>query len=70
MNTLVSEGFFANVAMVVEGVGDAAAIWAMQNQLNLRWDEKGVVIVREEGKNNIQTSDYFQRIENSNFFLV
>lgn len=53
MTALVNEGFFADVVVVVEGVSDAAILWAMQEVLNKNWDAKGIVIVPVGGKNNI-----------------
>jgi hypothetical protein len=44
---------FADVAVVVEGDSDAAALWAMQTLMKHRWDELGVVVVPVGGKNNI-----------------
>lgn len=53
LNAIVNEGFFADVAVVVEGDSDAAALWAVQAQLGANWDELGVVVVPAGGKNNI-----------------
>lgn len=53
LNTMVNEGLFAEVAVVVEGESDVAALWTIQESLNLNWEEKGVVIVAAGGKNNM-----------------
>ncbi len=53
LNSLVNEGLFADVAVVVEGESDVAALWAMQTVLGQRWDEMGIVVVPAGGKNNI-----------------
>ena len=53
LNSIVNEGLFADVVVVVEGDSDVAALWAVQEQLGLQWDEKGVVVVPVGGKNNI-----------------
>ncbi len=53
MNVIVSEGFFSNVVVVVEGVSDVAALWKVQEIRNAKWAEKGIVVVPAGGKNNI-----------------
>ncbi|HKY22047.1 MAG TPA: AAA family ATPase [Vicinamibacterales bacterium] len=53
LTSLVNEGLFADVAVVVEGESDVGALWAMQSVMNERWDEKGIVVVPVSGKNNI-----------------
>lgn len=53
LNSLVNEGLFADVAVVVEGDSDAAALWAIQAQRAASWDELGVVIVPVGGKSKI-----------------
>lgn len=53
LNSLVNEGLFADVAVVVEGDSDVAALWAMQALMEQKWDELGVVVVPVMGKNNI-----------------
>lgn len=53
LNSIVNEGLFATVAVVVEGDSDVAALWAMQAHLNQRWDEKGIVVIAAGGKSNI-----------------
>lgn len=53
MTSMVNEGFFADVVVVVEGVADAAIIWAMQEILGKKWDGRGIAIVPAVGKNNI-----------------
>lgn len=53
LNSIVNEGLFADVVVVVEGESDAAALWAMQTIMEHRWDELGVVVVPVGGKHNI-----------------
>jgi putative ATP-dependent endonuclease of the OLD family len=53
LNSIVNEGLFADVAVVVEGDSDAAALWAMQALTEQSWDELGVVVVPVGGKSNI-----------------
>ncbi len=53
LNSIVNEGLFADVAVVVEGDSDVAALWAMQKFMDQKWEEFGVVVVPVAGKNNI-----------------
>lgn len=53
LNSIVNEGLFADVAVVVEGDSDVAALWAMQKSMDQKWDELGIVVVPVIGKNNI-----------------
>jgi len=53
MTTIVNEGFFADVVVVVEGLSEVGALWALQKKLGKSWDALGVVIVPAGGKNNI-----------------
>lgn len=53
MTTIVNEGFFADVAVVVEGLSDAAALWTLQEVQSRNWDALGITIVPVVGKNNI-----------------
>ena len=53
MTTIVNEGFFADVAVVVEGVSDVAALWALQDIQSRNWDALGISVVPVIGKNNI-----------------
>lgn len=53
MTSVVNEGFFADVVVVVEGLSDVAILWAVQQHLNKNWDGIGIVIVPADGKNSI-----------------
>jgi len=53
MNVIVNEGFFADKIAVVEGISEVGILWKLQELLNLKWEEKGIVIVPANGKNNI-----------------
>jgi len=53
LNSIVNEGLFADVAVVVEGDSDVAALWAMQKFLDKKWEELGVVVVPVGGKSKI-----------------
>jgi hypothetical protein len=53
MTTVVNEGFFADVVVVIEGPSDAAVLWKLQELLDKRWLELGVALVPANGKANI-----------------
>jgi putative ATP-dependent endonuclease of the OLD family len=70
MTSLVNEGFFADVVVVVEGLSDAAILWAVQQHMNKSWDGRGIVIVPVNGKNNIDRPIVvFQGLEIPTYFL-
>lgn len=53
MNTIVNEGFFADVVVVVEGASEVGVIWKLQEILVKDWSQLGIVLVPAGGKNNI-----------------
>jgi Predicted ATP-dependent endonuclease of the OLD family len=53
MDVVASEGLFASAAVVVEGYGEVGCLRAIEKQLALGWDERGIVIVPARSKNNI-----------------
>ncbi len=53
MNTVVNEGYFADVVVVVEGLSDVGALWKLQEIMNKNWSGLGIAIVPAGGKNNI-----------------
>ena len=53
MDVVASEGLFASVAVVVEGYGEIGCLRAVADQLALRWDARGIVIVPARSKNSI-----------------
>ena len=53
MNTIVNEGFFADVVVVVEGQSEVGALWKLQEIMAKNWPQLGIVVVPAEGKNNI-----------------
>jgi predicted ATP-dependent endonuclease of OLD family len=53
MNTMVNEGFFADVVVVVEGTSDIGVIWKLQELMGKNWSQLGIVIVPAGGKNKI-----------------
>jgi predicted ATP-dependent endonuclease of OLD family len=53
MNTIVNEGFFADVVVVVEGLSEVGMLWKLQEIMKKNWPELGIVVVPAGGKNNI-----------------
>jgi len=53
MNTIVNEGFFADVVVVVEGLSEVGTLWKLQEIMKRNWSELGIVVVPAGGKNNI-----------------
>jgi putative ATP-dependent endonuclease of OLD family len=53
MNTIVNEGFFADVVLVVEGNTEHALFWRLQEILGKQWHRKGIAVVPAFGKNNV-----------------
>jgi predicted ATP-dependent endonuclease of OLD family len=53
MNTIVNEGFFADVVVVVEGLSAVGALWRLQEIMKKNWPELGIVVVPASGKNNL-----------------
>ena len=53
MNTVVNEGFFADVVVVVEGQSEVCTLWKIQEILKKDWSQCGIVVVPAGGKNNI-----------------
>jgi len=53
MNTIVNEGFFADVVVVVEGLSDVGTLWKIQEIMGKDWSQLGIAVVPAGGKNNI-----------------
>jgi predicted ATP-dependent endonuclease of OLD family len=53
MNTIVNEGFFADVVLVVEGNTEYSLFWGLQAILGKEWHRKGIAVVPAFGKNNV-----------------
>ena len=53
MNTIVNEGFFADVVVVVEGLSEVGTLWKLQEIMKKNWSELGIIVVPAGGKNNI-----------------
>lgn len=70
MDVVASEGFFASIAVVVEGYSDLGCFRAVEQHLELRWDERGIVIVPARSKNNIDRLVWvFQGLDIPCFFI-
>jgi len=53
INTIVSEGFFSDVVVVVEGQVELGILWKLQEIINKNWSQLGICIVPAGSKNNI-----------------
>lgn len=53
LTALVNEGFFSDVAVIVEGLSEVGALSAIQEILELDWQRRGIVIVPAMGKTNL-----------------
>lgn len=53
LDDTVNEGFFCNAAVLVEGVGDRAALMAVADAKNIDLESKGVAILPVGGKGNL-----------------
>ena len=53
MNTIVNEGFFADIVVVVEGLSEVGTLWKLQEIMKKSWPELGIVMVPAGGSNNI-----------------
>ncbi|MFS2034961.1 ATP-dependent nuclease [Polaromonas sp. CT11-55] len=70
LTSIVNEGLFADIAVVVEGESDVAALWAMQKHLSQNWDELGIVVIPVSGKSKMDRAVIaFQGFEIPTFFM-
>lgn len=53
MNILISEGFFADLVVLVEGPSDCGVLWEVQEQLGENWDRHAISLIPAENKENI-----------------
>ncbi len=53
MTSIMNEGFFADVVVIVEGVSEIGILWAMQEIMGKNWDALNIAVVSAGGKNNI-----------------
>ena len=70
MNTIVNEGFFADVVVVVEGLSEVGMLWKLQEIMKKNWPELGIVVVPAGGKNNIdRPTVIFQGLSIPTYFI-
>lgn len=70
MNTIVNEGFFGDVVIVVEGQVEVGVLWKLQEIMNKSWSQLGVAIVPAGGKNNIdRPTVIFQGLNIPTYFI-
>lgn len=70
MNTIVNEGFFADVVVVVEGLSEVSTLWKVQEIMKKNWPELGIVVVPAGGKNNIdRPTVIFQGLSIPTYFI-
>lgn len=53
MNTLINEGFFADLVVLVEGPSDCGVLWKVQELLGKNWDKYAISVIPAENKENI-----------------
>ncbi len=53
LNSIINEGFFGNAVLVVEGQTELGVFAALASLMSAEWDEKGIVVVAANGKNNL-----------------
>lgn len=53
MNTIVNEGFFADVVVIVEGQSEVGMLWKLQEIMEKDWAQRGIIVIPAGGKNNI-----------------
>ena len=53
MSQVVNEGFFADVAVLVEGTSELGALWKLQALLGHDWAAKGIAVIPVGGKNSL-----------------
>lgn len=53
MSQAVNEGFFADVAVLVEGPSEVGALWKLQEIMGADWDERGVSVIPVGGKKSL-----------------
>ena len=70
MNTIVNEGFFADVVVVTEGLSEVGALWKLQEIMRGKWSELGIVVVPAGGSNNIdRPTVIFQGLSIPTYFI-
>jgi putative ATP-dependent endonuclease of OLD family len=70
MNTIVNEGFFADVVVVTEGLSEVGALWKLQEIMKGNWPELGIVVVPAGGSNNVdRPTVIFQGLSIPTYFI-
>ncbi|MDH4187053.1 MAG: hypothetical protein OEV08_08645, partial [Nitrospira sp.] len=70
MNTIVNEGFFADVVVVTEGLSEVGALWKLQEIMKKNWSELGIVVVPSGGSNNVdRPTVIFQGLSIPTYFI-
>lgn len=70
MTTIVNEGFFSDVIVLVEGTSDASMLWKVQEIMQKGWAELGITIVPVGGKNNLDRPTLiFQGLSIDTYFI-
>jgi len=53
MNTIMNEGFFADLVVIIEGQSDLGVLWKLQEILGKNWDQSSISMLPARGKGNI-----------------
>jgi predicted ATP-dependent endonuclease of OLD family len=53
LNTIVNEGFFADVVLLVEGASDVGIFWKLQEIMDTKWAKQGISVIPAGGTNNL-----------------
>jgi putative ATP-dependent endonuclease of OLD family len=70
MNSIVNEGFFADVVVVAEGLSEVGALWKLQEIMRKNWAELGIVVVPAGGINNVdRPTVIFQGLSIPTYFI-
>lgn len=66
----LSEGFFADLVVLVEGVSDRAALYGVAQMLNMDFEANGIAIVVAGGKDNVDKVAPVFQVFNIPIFLL
>ena len=53
MTTIMNEGFFADLAVIVEGQSDIGVLWKLQHIMGMNWDKHSISLLPSNGKGGI-----------------
>jgi len=71
MNSIVNEGFFADLVVVVEGHSEAAILWKLQEIMKKDWPKLGIALVPAGGKNNVgRPTVIFRGLSIPSYFII